>query len=253
MAMSIDRIKRKLVANPQNILMVAFLVVVACSNPVGHIPEINPEQLRAAPVKDPLPTERTYKMVPYDLIMVRFTYHPEQDPKAPVAVRPDGNITLDGVGSIRAAGLTPEELGKEIATKSSKRLRDPEVIVTVTQFAPRRVYVGGQVRTPGIVEFKGEMTPVQAIFERGGFTDDAQRDSVILIRDTGGVEPIVGRINANQSLENGVPERISLVTNDVIYVPMSGIGRADLWVKQNLNDILPYGLIGMGMGAAHGS
>ena len=230
----------------QDVLLVAFLVIAACSNPVAHIPEINPEQLRAKPVKDPPPTERTYKMVPYDLIMVRFTYHPEQDPKAPVAVRPDGNITLDGVGSVRAAGLTPEELGKEIAAKSSKRLKDPEVIVTVTQFAPRRVYVGGQVRTPGIVEFKGEMTPVQAIFERGGFTDDAQKDSVILIRDTGGLEPIVGRINANQSLENGVPEKITLSTNDVIYVPMSGIGRADLWVKQHLRDIIPSEIIGYG-------
>ena len=234
----------------QDVLLVAFLMIVACSNPVAHIPEINPEQLRARPVKDPLPTERTYKMVPYDLIMVRFTYHPEQDPKAPVAVRPDGNITLDGVGSVRAAGLTPEELGKEIATKSSQRLKNPEVIVTVTQFAPRRVYVGGQVKTPGIVEFKGEMTPVQAIFERGGFTDDAQKDSVILIRDTGGVEPIIGRINATQSLENAVPEKITLSTNDVLYVPMSGIARADLWVKQHLNDILPTGLMGFAAGAA---
>jgi protein involved in polysaccharide export with SLBB domain len=244
--MSVSTIKRKLIANPQNILMVAFLVIVACSNPVAHIPEINPEQLRAAPIKDPLPTERTYRMVPYDLITVRFTYHQEQDPKTPITVRPDGNITLDGVGSVHAAGLTPEELGKEIAAKSSNRLRNPEVIVTITQFAPRRVYVGGQVRSPGIVEFKGEMTPVQAIFERGGFTDDAQRDSVILIRDTGGVEPIIGRINANQSLENGIPEKISLVTNDVLYIPMSGIGRADLWVKQHLRDILPSEIIGYG-------
>src|SRR4029434_244510 len=155
--MKINAIKKSFVGKSQNALLITLLVIYACSNPVAHIPEINPEQLRARPVKDPLPTERTYKMVPYDLIMVRFTYHPEQDPKAPVAVRPDGNITLDGVGSVRAAGLTPEELGKEIASKSSKRLKDPEVIVTVTQFAQRRVYVGGQVRTPGIVEFKGEI------------------------------------------------------------------------------------------------
>jgi len=244
-----NTIKKNFIGNLPNLLLVGFLLIIACSSPVAHIPEINPEQLRAAPINDPPPTERTYKMVPYDTIMVRFTYHPEQDPKAPVAVRPDGNITLDGIGSIRAAGLTPEELGKEIAAKSSKRLKNPEVIVTISQFAPRRVYVGGQVRNPGIVEFKGEMTPVQAIFERGGFTDDAQKDSVILIRDTGGVEPIIGRINANQALESGVPEKITLVTNDVLYVPQSGIGRADLWVKQHLNDILPSGLIGMGMGA----
>ena len=42
----------------------------------------------------------------------------------------------------------------------------------------------------------------------------------------------------------GSAEKINLVTNDVLYVPMSGIGRADLWVKQHLNDIMPTGLFG---------
>jgi protein involved in polysaccharide export with SLBB domain len=234
-----------LAGNWQNALLVISLVIVACSNPVAHIPEIDPQQLRAKTASQ-LPTEQTYKMVPYDLLTVRFTYHPEQDPKTPVAVRPDGHITLDGIGSVRAAGLTPEELGKEIAAKSSKRLRDPEVIVTVTQFAPRRVYVGGQVKTPGIVQFQGEITPIQAIFERGGFTDAAQVDSVILIRDAGATEPIIGRVNVNQSLQDGVPEKISLLTNDVIYVPRSGIGEAGLWVKQHLRDILPSEIISWG-------
>ena len=245
----INAIKRRLMANSQNALLVAFLVIVACSNPVGHIPEINPEQLRAKPVKDPPPTEQTYKMVPYDLITIRFTYHPEQDPKTPVAIRPDGNITLDGIGAVRAAGLTPEELGKEIAAKSSKRLRDPEVLVTLSQFAPRKIYVGGQVNTPGVINFQGEITPLQAILERGGFTDNAQKDSIILIRNTGGPEPIIGRINVIQGLEDGMPEKITLVTNDILYVPMSGIARADLWVKQHLKDILPGEIIGYGIWA----
>jgi protein involved in polysaccharide export with SLBB domain len=226
-------------------LFVALLAAVACSNPVSHIPEINPEQLMAKPVQH-VPYEKTYKMVPYDLITVRFTYHPEQDPKGPIAIRPDGQIMLDGVGAVRAAGLTPEELGKEIAAKSSKRLRDPEVVVAVTTFAPRRIYVGGQVKAPGIVQFQGDITPIQAIFERGGFTTEAQVDSVILIRDAGGSEPIIGRINVNQGLEDGKPEKIRLATNDVLYVPMSGIGRADLWVKQHLRDILPVEIISWG-------
>jgi polysaccharide export outer membrane protein len=192
--MKMNTIKRSFIANSPNVFLVVLLVVVACSNPVGHIPEINPEQLRAKPVKEPPPTEQTYKMVPYDLVTIRFTYHPEQDPKTPVTIRPDGNITLDGIGVVRAAGLTPEELGREIAAKSSKRLRDPEVLVTLTQFAPRKIYVGGQVNTPGIINFQGEITPLQAILERGGFTDSAQKDSIILIRNTGGPEPIIGRI-----------------------------------------------------------
>ena len=247
--MKINAIKRKLIANSQNILLVAFLVIVACSNPVAHIPEINPEQLRARPVKDPPPTEQTYKMVPYDLITVKFTYHPEQDPKTPITIRPDGNITLDGIGVIRAAGLTPEQLGQDIAAKSSSRLRNPEVLVTLTQFAKRKIYVGGSVKSPGVIEFQGEMTPLQAVLDRGGFTDDAQKDSIILIRNTGGPDPIIGRINVIQGLEDGRPENITLVSNDILYVPMSGIARTDLWVKQHLRDIIPSEIIGYGIWA----
>lgn len=247
--MKINAIKKNLKAKSQTVLLVAFLVIVACSNPVGHIPELNPEQLRAKSVNQ-LPTEQVYKMVPYDSITVRFTYHPEQDPKGPIAIRPDGQITLDATGAVQAAGRTPEELGKEIAAKSSTRLRNPEVLVTVTQYAQRKIYVGGQVKAPGIAQFQGEMTPLQAILDRGGFSDDAQKDSVILIRNTGGPEPIIGRINVIQGLEDGIPEKITLLTNDILYVPMSGIARADLWVKQHLNDIIPYGLLGIGMGAA---
>lgn len=240
--MKINAIKKSFIGKSQTASLVAFLVIVGCSNPVQHIPELTPEQLAARSVNQ-VPSERTYKMVPYDTVSVRFTYHPEQDPKAPVSVRPDGQITLDGIGSVQAAGRTPEELGKEIAAKSSTRLRDPQVIVTVTQFAPRKIYVGGQVKAPGIVTFQGEISPIQAIFDRGGFADDAQRDSVILIRNSGGPEPIIGRLNVNQGLEDGMPEKITLLTNDVLYVPMSGIGRVDLWVKQHLNDIMPYGVM----------
>ncbi len=249
--MKITAIRKDFIGKSQTALLAAFLIIVGCSNPVQHIPELTPEQLATRSVNQ-VPSEQTYKIVPYDTVSVRFTYHPEQDPKAPVSVRPDGQITLDGIGSVQAAGRTPEELGKEIAAKSSTRLRDPQVIVTVTQFAPRKIYVGGQVKSPGIVTFQGEISPIQAIFDRGGFADDAQRDSVILIRNAGGPEPIIGRLNVNQGLEDGMPEKITLLTNDVLYVPMSGIGRVDLWVKQHLNDIMPYGLMSAaGMAAGH--
>ena len=247
--MKIRPADHRFIKNLRSALYAILPIVLGCSNPVAHIPLVNPEQLIANPGKQ-VPYEQTYRMVPYDLIAVRFTYHPEQDPKGPVAVRPDGQISLDGVGTLQAAGRTPEDLAKDIATKSSKRLRDPDVVVTVAQYAPRKIYVGGQVKQPGIVQFQGEITPVQAIFERGGFTAEAQMDSVILIRNGGGPEPIIGRLNVDQSLENGTPEKITLLTNDVLYVPLSGIGRADLWVKQHLNDIMPTGLFSAGGFAA---
>ncbi|TMA11695.1 MAG: polysaccharide export protein [Deltaproteobacteria bacterium] len=239
-------------------LLIAFLASslfpFGCANPVAHIPEFNKNDLAGVTPASgamPAPSGRShYVLVPYDAINITFPYHPEHntDSKAPITIRPDGNIILDAVGSIRAAGLTPEELGKIIAQKSSDRMKDPEVIVTIAQFAPRRIFVGGQVRTPGIVLISEGiiMTPLQAIFDRGGFTDTAQVDSVVLIRDAGSGNPRIGRLNVDQSMEGGLAEQVTLLPNDVLYVPMSGIGRADLWVRQHLRDILPTELFGLG-------
>src|SRR5438094_8395430 len=141
MAMT-NRIERKFIGKSQAVL-VAFVAIVGCSNPVANIPELKPEQLVAKPVKQPA-YEQNYKMVPYDLITIRFPFHPEQDPKAPVSIRPDGQINLDGVGSVQAAVLTPDELGKQIAAKTSTRLRKPEVMVAITQCEPRKTYGVGQ-------------------------------------------------------------------------------------------------------------
>ena len=240
--------------------IIGILMLTACSNPVSHLPEFRPT---AVTTPQPIPAVKGgayYRLVPYDQINVRFPYHPEQDakptgldPKATgIQIQPDGNITLDVVGTIRAAGLTPDELGKLIADKASNRLRDPQVIVTIVQYAPRRVFVGGEVNQPGPVLIQEGMTPVQAIFERGGFKDTAQKDGVVLIRDAGSASPQIGRIDLFTSLENGKAEDVTLLTNDVIYVPMSGIGRVSTWIRQHLREILPIELIGAA-GMAAGS
>lgn len=242
-------------------LMLCLTVMAACSNPVANLPEFRQSALTTP---QPIPAVRGgayYRLIPLDRITVRFPYHPEQDIKESVVssasvmsggltIQPDGNITLDLVGTIRAAGLTPDELAKLIADKASNRLRDPQVIVTVVQYAPRRVFVGGEVNQPGPVQIQEGMTPMQAIFDRGGFKDTAQKDSVVLIRDAGSEKPQIGRIDLFTSLENGTPEVITLLTNDVIYVPMTGISRVNTWVRQHLREILPMELIGLGAAAA---
>ncbi len=225
------------------LVVIGLLLISACSNPVAHVPEFGESNRMSATTTVPRLPSGSYKLIPYDQIAIKFPYHAEQDPKSVIPVQPDGNIVLDGIGSVQAAGLTPEELGKLIAQKSSERLRDPQVVVTVTQYAPRRIFVGGEVRTPGPVNIHDGMTPLQAIFDRGGFTTAAQMDSVILIRDAGSENPQIGRIDLTQAMDNAVAERVTLLTNDVIYVPLSGIGRADLWVKQHIRDLIPWEIL----------
>lgn len=223
-------------------ILASLLFAFACGNPVSHIPELNKTDFTSVPSeqKPTAPPIEGYRLQPYDIITVKYTYHQEQDPKGPIAISPDGNILLEGIGSIQAFGLTTGELGKIIAEKSSTRLKDPEVIVTVAQYSPKKVYVGGEVKNPGIVVVQEGMTPLQAIFDRGGFTTSAQMDSVILIRDAASGNPKIGRMNMTSALENATAEQVTLLSNDVIYVPMSGIGRADLWVKQHIKDLIPW-------------
>ena len=248
--------------------IIGVLMLTGCGNPVANLPEF---RQAASTAPQPISAVRGgafYRLVPYDRISIRFPYHPEQDmgmssatgvsgPTGPTTgalsgllIQPDGNVTLNVAGTIRAAGLTPDELAKVIAEKVSDRLRDPMVVVTVVQYATRRVFVGGEVGSPGPVEIQEGMTPVQAIFERGGFKDTAEKDAVVLIRNAGSENPQIGRIDLEESLDNGKPEAVTLLTNDVIYVPMSNIGRATTWVRQHLREILPMELIGTAAMAA---
>src|SRR6266545_8389096 len=102
----------------------------ACSNPVAHIAEFPTAGLTPSRGIFGLGGAQ-YKLIPYDQINVKFTYHPEHDSKLPIPIQPDGNITLDGVGTIQAAGLTPAELGKSIAVATATRMRYPVVVVTI--------------------------------------------------------------------------------------------------------------------------
>jgi len=221
--------------------VVAAIMLSACGNPVAHIPDFPRANFVPGSKIPGAVASGQYKLIPYDQIIIRFPFHPEQDPKAgTIPIQPDGNIFLDGVGAIQAAGLSPEELGKTIVQKTSDRLRDPQVVVTVAQYAPRRVFVGGEVKSPGTVTIQDGMTPLQAIFDRGGFTNTAQMDSVILIREAASNDPQIGKLNLTDALENAAAERLILAANDVIYVPMTGVGRADLWVRQNIKDLIPW-------------
>lgn len=243
--MAREKILKILVRNIVVGLAVTWLFALGCSNPVAHLPEFPKEGSIGFKSMAGISGQPFYKMIPGDVINVKFTYHPEQDMKASIPIRPDGNMTLEGIGSIQAAGLTPEELAKIIAEKSSTRLKNPEVIVTIAQYAPRKVYVGGEVTTPGVIliQDKEGMTPLQAIFDRGGFTKTAQVDSVILIRNAASGNPKIGRLDLMKALEDAAPEQITLLANDVIYVPMTGIGRADEWVRQHMKDLIPWELL----------
>jgi polysaccharide export outer membrane protein len=173
---------------------------------------------------------------PGDVLRIKFIYQPEMDVK--VQIDPDGNIAIPGVGELQARGKTAEEVANDVETLSSTNLRDPEVTVIVAELGPRKIYVGGEVRLPGPVPYRVGMTPMQAIMDRGGFTEVARIDSVLHVTSKGtSVE--ASRLDFSGELKQGTPELSNLAVNDVIYVPRTFIGDANAFVRLYIRGLMP--------------
>ena len=183
--------------------------------------------------------DENYVILPGDTLQIRYTSHPEMNQDA--AVQPDGKITASLLGPIAVGGMTTARVGQLLVEKVSDQLRNPEVIVNITRFAERNVYVGGEVKKEGMVRYRKGLTPLQAIIAAGGLTESARADSVILVRRTGDSEDetISRKLNLAGSIAEG-REMILLAPEDIVYVPMTSIAEANVWVRQHITDLFPF-------------
>ena len=120
-----------------------------------------------------------------DVIDVKFFYTPELNESQ--MVRPDGRITLQLMGEVSVQGKTPEELRNELTRLYTQELKNPEIAVFVKSLYERRVYVGGEVKTPGLIPMPGRLTALEAIMQAGGFDmRTSKRTNVVIIRHKDG-------------------------------------------------------------------
>jgi len=187
-----------------------------------------------------------YRIQPGDEMDIKFFFNPELD--QPVIVRPDGKISLPVVDDVQAAGLTPPELDTLLTQIYGQELRKPMVTVIVKTFTAQRVYVGGEVGKPGVVELKAGMTALAAVINAGGFLNTAKPDAVILIRRGGATDaPIPIRVDLEGSIDGDTTTGdIPLQPFDVVYVPKSWIANANLFVQQYIRDLILFRGWGLG-------
>lgn len=131
-------------------------------------------------------------------------------------VNNEGNIQLLMLGSIRAEGLTKEQLQKTIQNTIIERklLIDPVVEVRHLNF---RVTVIGEVARPNVITVTNEkITLLEAIGLAGDLTIFGKRTDVLIIRTEGG-KRVANRVNLNTTELINSPFYY-LKPNDVIYV-----------------------------------
>ena len=135
-----------------------------------------------------------------------------------VPVRMDGNISLPIIQEIKAAGFTPLQLKEALTMKLKEFIESPNVSVTVTEANSFKVYVSGQIRTPGVYRLRSETTIAQIISMAGGLTDWANQKKIIVIRKENGKEKRI-TVNYQKITKGDFSSNIILKSGDTVIVP----------------------------------
>lgn len=148
-------------------------------------------------------------------------------------VAEDGSIKFPFLGNVQAAGLTQNQLEKNITQQliDRKLLYDP---IVTTRFLNFRVTVLGEVNRPGVIYAPSEQISIlEAIGQAGDLTIYGLRNNVILIRQDG-QDKLVKRLDLSSSRILQSPY-FFLKSNDIIYVePGKAKVASTNYVRQSL-------------------
>jgi len=131
-------------------------------------------------------------------------------------VSPSGDIQFPYAGVMKVAGKTANQVRDEMARILSRVVRNPQMTVRVLGFRSQRVYVDGEVKSPGMLAIDdAPMTLVEAINRAGGVLNATGDNS--RIRVTRGEKSWY--VNIPALLAKGVdPSKILLKSGDIVRV-----------------------------------
>ena len=172
-----------------------------------------------------------YRIGPGDVIGILVFDHPELvfsglppvggadagsvSPAPGFIVSNTGNLSFPYAGTLKASGLTIQELEDILLQRLSRVFKNPQLSVRVAAFRSKRAYIEGEVKVPGLQVFTDiPMTLPEAINRAGGLTAIGDRSWVTLTRNGRST-----RIDMNARADAGVdPSRIVLRSGDMVTV-----------------------------------
>lgn len=149
-----------------------------------------------------------------------------------VLVGPTGMISFPLAGHIRARGLTPQGLEDALRSRLQKNYTE-RLDITVALVGSKedsrdedqkpRIFVTGEIKTPGSFVYRKNTTVMQAIATAGGLGVFAAKGRIQVRRQIKGVETFF--VFDYRAFESGadLTGNIDLQPNDVIIVPERGL------------------------------
>ena len=132
-----------------------------------------------------------------------------------VKVRPDGKITILGLGEVVATGITPKELQKMLEEKFKALVKNPIVTVSVREITNSKVYVFGGGIKSGVYDLNRRTTLLQLLCTFGEVRSADLKRAYVLRKGRKIKE------NFNNLLINGeTADDIVIESNDSIFIPL---------------------------------
>ena len=184
----------------------------------------------------------TYRLTKYDVLDIQIvgfsTFESSESAKSGglnnVVIGPDGYVQLPYAGSIKLAGLTLDEAKNLISDRLRTYLRFPDISLIVKTYGPRKIYVMGEVKTPGIHELGADsLNAYAAISSAGGVTRRGRSTQVQVLRVIGDTMYYKQLNIKNYIKKHDLTQNVVLQDGDIVYVPRSNGIKFD-------EDILPY-------------
>jgi polysaccharide export outer membrane protein len=169
-----------------------------------------------------------YTVGAQDVLTISVYDQPEMSGK--FKVEADGTFTFPLIGRVAASGQTLRAIEAELKKRlSDGYLRNPQVTVGVETYQSQRIFVMGEVRSPGSYSLTGDMTLIEALSRAGSTTPQAS-DEVLIVRPKAGTTaggPVMPnqedaeiiRVNVRELQAGSLSQNVTLKDGDTLVVP----------------------------------
>jgi polysaccharide biosynthesis/export protein len=171
-----------------------------------------------------------YTVGPQDVLTISVWNQTDLSGKFTVGA--DGSISYPLLGALKVAGLQPRAIEALLRTRLADGfLKNPQITVEVAQFLSKRIFVMGEVKTPGPVALTGDLTLLEALTRAGGMTENAGGELVLLRgerTDGGPAGPLtaggrgvkeVAKVSVRDLRSGAFSQNVDLRDGDSIFVP----------------------------------
>jgi len=151
---------------------------------------------------------------------LEITFWQEPDLNTTPVVAQNGTVEIPVAGRIQAAGFTASELSQRIIEEISRyRIKITQASVVINEYQGNKIFVTGQVGTPGTYSFEVIPNLWRVLQEAGGLSETANLEKLSVIRESEGSGDIL-QVDLTRYFERGdVAQLPELRGGDTIHVP----------------------------------